>query len=354
LVRELNPLPSTPDVIEPLGPALARPSMTPTWEQFAAALAPSVRELPAGERPGDWVKTDDESVGHTNDNDSVNVDCVAVTEDSLPVGPVPVDLPPVTGPQLFQVQFGTAEEHVRLVERAKALLARTRPRITLGELHLEAMKHLVATLEKRKFAVTERPRSRLEAVEGGERLEVEPRQRGEVSGGEGGERLEPRQRLEAVEGGERLEVEPRQRGDIGAQGEPSTEPSRQRAAPLEDGQRGRGKASGKRDASEEGESSTEARQRGRYIPAAVRREVYRRDGARCTYVDARGLRCAETRYLELHHLRPFALNGAHEVSNLALRCAAHNALAAEEDFGRSFVTERRRSSRHEAFARHHD
>jgi hypothetical protein len=25
------------------------------------------------------------------------------------------------------------------------------------------------------------------------------------------------------------------------------------------------------------------------------------------------------------------------VSNLALRCAAHNALAAEEDFGRAFV-----------------
>jgi 5-methylcytosine-specific restriction endonuclease McrA len=92
------------------------------------------------------------------------------------------------------------------------------------------------------------------------------------------------------------------------------------------------------------------RQRGRYVPAAVRREVYQRDGARCTHVDARGLRCAETRYLELHHLLPFARNGAHVASNLALRCSAHNALAAEEDFGRDFVVDRRRPGRHEACA----
>ena len=111
----------------------------------------------------------------------------------------------------------------------------------------------------------------------------------------------------------------RQRGEPGASGEPLTEPPRRR---------------------------------GRYIPAAVRREVYQRDGGRCAYVDARGLRCAETRYLELHHLRPFAMNGAHEASNLALCCFAHNELAAEADFGRDFMTERRRSNRHEAFVRH--
>jgi 5-methylcytosine-specific restriction endonuclease McrA len=87
------------------------------------------------------------------------------------------------------------------------------------------------------------------------------------------------------------------------------------------------------------------------VPAAVRREVYQRDGARCTYVDARGLQCCETRYLELHHLQAFAKNGAHVASNLTLRCSAHNALAAEADFGANVVAERRTSSRHEAFAR---
>jgi hypothetical protein len=44
----------------------------------------------------------------------------------LPVGPVPADLPPVTSPQRYQLQFETTEEHVQLLERAKALSARGR------------------------------------------------------------------------------------------------------------------------------------------------------------------------------------------------------------------------------------
>ena len=160
LIRDLSPLPNTPDIIEPLGPALARHPLDPTWEQFAAALAPEVRDLPAGERPGDWVEADHGNEGHDDAPGE------AVTEDALPVGPAPADLPPITGPQLFQVQFGTVEEHVQLVERAKALLARSRPTITLGELHLEAMKLLVAALEKRKFAVNEPPRRLAAASKG--------------------------------------------------------------------------------------------------------------------------------------------------------------------------------------------
>src|SRR5690349_21467673 len=74
--------------------------------------------------------------------------------------------------------------------------------------------------------------------------------------------------------------------------------------------------------------------RGRYVPAAERREVFRRDEGRCTFTDERGQRCREERYLELHHLKPFAPGGENVASNLTLRCAAHNALAAEDDFGR--------------------
>jgi hypothetical protein len=84
----------------------------------------------------------------------------ATNDEALPVGPVPRDLPPVTGPQHFQIQFGITEEHVQLVERAKALLARTRPGVTLGELHLEAMKLLVAALEKRRFGGDDRSQKR--------------------------------------------------------------------------------------------------------------------------------------------------------------------------------------------------
>jgi hypothetical protein len=55
--------------------------------------------------------------------------------------------------------------------------------------------------------------------------------------------------------------------------------------------------------------------------------------------------------LELHHLEPFAKGGAHATSNLALRCAAHNRLAAERDFGKDRVVVRRDAARHESLAR---
>jgi 5-methylcytosine-specific restriction endonuclease McrA len=86
------------------------------------------------------------------------------------------------------------------------------------------------------------------------------------------------------------------------------------------------------------------------VPAAVRRAVFERDGGRCSYVDSSGRRCAETHRLELHHLKPFAEGGEHTVENLALRCAAHNALAAEEDFGREFVEGKRDGVVYESFA----
>jgi len=78
--------------------------------------------------------------------------------------------------------------------------------------------------------------------------------------------------------------------------------------------------------------------------AAVRREVRDRDGMQCTYVDERGERCRETRFLELHHELAHALGGAAVAKNLRMRCQAHNALAAEQDFGRDFVEECRTSA----------
>ena len=86
--------------------------------------------------------------------------------------------------------------------------------------------------------------------------------------------------------------------------------------------------------------------RGRYIPRGIRRAVAERDGHRCAYVDASGRRCSETRRLEFHHVVPFALSPSHDPSNLTLRCAAHNALAAEEDFGRQLIQEWKNANRH--------
>jgi 5-methylcytosine-specific restriction endonuclease McrA len=79
----------------------------------------------------------------------------------------------------------------------------------------------------------------------------------------------------------------------------------------------------------------------RYIPAAVRRAVWQRDQACCAYVDERGQRCAETAGLEFHHQDPHAHGGPATEANIALRCRAHNDLAAEHDFGRTFILRHR-------------
>jgi hypothetical protein len=89
----------------------------------------------------------------------------------------------------------------------------------------------------------------------------------------------------------------------------------------------------------------------RHIPARVRRTVFDRDGACCTHVDPTGQRCRETHHLELHHLVPFARGGSHTAANLTLRCAAHNAYAAELDFSSEHIAMRRDSCPHES-ARH--
>jgi hypothetical protein len=44
--------------------------------------------------------------------------------------------------------------------------------------------------------------------------------------------------------------------------------------------------------------------------------------------------------LELHHEHAHALGGPPTAKNLTLRCRAHNALAAEGDFGREFVLDK--------------
>jgi len=75
----------------------------------------------------------------------------------------------------------------------------------------------------------------------------------------------------------------------------------------------------------------------RGVPAAIRRTIWQRDAARCTYHDVRGQRCRERAGLQLHHVAPHARGGPATVDNLTLRCRAHNALAAEHDFGREWM-----------------
>jgi hypothetical protein len=74
-----------------------------------------------------------------------------------------------------------------------------------------------------------------------------------------------------------------------------------------------------------------------YVPRAVRRAVFERDGERCTFVDASGRRCESRTLLELDHGVPRARGGPDDARNLWVKCRAHNLLSAEEHFGREHV-----------------
>jgi hypothetical protein len=244
---------------------------------------------------------------------------VAVQTDGLSCEPL--DLPPITGPQQYQMQFTTSEEHVQLVACAKAMLARSKPGVTLGELHLEALRLLVASLEKRKFAVTDRPRKR-EASHAAPQQALPPSGAGPALDAEPIETAAP---TSPSRGGLAHDSDAEPNEAIAPPREPTT--PRKPAASL----------------------ASAPRQRGRYVPAAERREVFTRDEARCTFMDEQGRRCGETRYLELHHLKPFAHGGENVASNLTLRCSAHNAWPPRKTLAET-VIEQKCSTRHELLA----
>jgi hypothetical protein len=72
--------------------------------------------------------------------------------------------------------------------------------------------------------------------------------------------------------------------------------------------------------------------RSRHIPAAVKREVWKRDEGRCAFV-GRQQRCGERNLLEYHHVVPHAQGGPPAAANIELRCRAHNVYEAEVHFG---------------------
>ncbi|ACL66824.1 HNH nuclease [Anaeromyxobacter dehalogenans 2CP-1] len=70
-----------------------------------------------------------------------------------------------------------------------------------------------------------------------------------------------------------------------------------------------------------------------HVPAHVRREVWARDGGRCTFVLASGERCGSTHRLELDHVVPRARGGASTADNLRIRCRGHDLEEARRVFG---------------------
>ena len=71
---------------------------------------------------------------------------------------------------------------------------------------------------------------------------------------------------------------------------------------------------------------------GRHVPAAVKRQVWERDGGQCAFIGTDG-RCSERGFLEIHHVIPFADGGPATLDNLQLRCRAHNTYEATQYLG---------------------
>lgn len=83
----------------------------------------------------------------------------------------------------------------------------------------------------------------------------------------------------------------------------------------------------------------------RYIPAQVKRAVWKRDRGRCTFVGDSGHCCGSRRMVQFDHEVPRARGGQSTVENVRLRCAAHNRLEADRIFGAGFMREKRERSR---------
>jgi cell division septum initiation protein DivIVA len=86
---------------------------------------------------------------------------------------------------------------------------------------------------------------------------------------------------------------------------------------------------------------------GRGIPKPLRRFVWERDGARCTFVGTGGHRCEETRRLEIDHILPVAMGGRSTPENLRILCRAHNQHEADRVLGKERVQARREVAQRE-------
>jgi len=83
----------------------------------------------------------------------------------------------------------------------------------------------------------------------------------------------------------------------------------------------------------------------RYIPVAVKEDVWERDEARCSYVSPDGKACGSRHFLEWDHAMPFCLGGrSDDVENIRLMCRTHNRLMATQTFGLDFIEKKIRAS----------
>lgn len=78
----------------------------------------------------------------------------------------------------------------------------------------------------------------------------------------------------------------------------------------------------------------DVRRGGRWVPRAVQRAVWTRDGGRCAYTAPDGRRCESRDALEYDHITPWADGGRSDTpDNIRLLCRAHNQRLGRRRFG---------------------
>lgn len=286
--------------------------------------------------------------GRTGTGSSSDDDHAAVA------GATPTNRPPIEplSAARYKVQFTASEQLRRKLEQAQELLRRQVPDGDLASICERAIDLLLESLVKKRFALGTKTRGKAKRRQG---------------------RSSPAASQKPHRDSEGDRAATATVADEASSGEPesvsSMEGQEQSAA-------GNGDKHG-------GGNRKQARaKRSRYIPAAVRRQVAKRDGLRCTYVGPDGHRCqcrdvdcdepsgeepnsnmewaqlgppgakprlahfgrgfAEGRVgtSEFHHVTPFARGGEHKAEEIMLRCRVHNAYQAELDYGVNHIKRR--------------
>jgi hypothetical protein len=194
-----------------------------------------------------------------------------------------------------EVRFPADEEFYRRLERARALLRHKYPAGRFGEIMSDALKALLDRID---------PQCRLER----RRRRAQRTQPSDTTAKD----------LNAPNA--KASNAPDGRPGKTPVGRPSNEP---------DGRPGKTSVGGPSNAPGGKPDNTR-----RAIPARIRDEVWNRDGSRCAFIGADGLRCEETHYLEIDHIVPVALGGrSDDGRGLRLLCRNHNGIEARRILG---------------------
>jgi hypothetical protein len=321
-----------PALVSPLGPDLPGRGRA-DHRALVEALAGPYRALPFGQRPEDWMEGGVDCGMEAHGSGAGEIasagdgarggagDAMATTDGAENVEATSdgAETAEPARPLRYRVQFTANQEFVDLLREVTDLLGHETPRVTLPDVQLRALRILVKELRARKRATTSRPRSARVARE-------------EMTAGTTEDELRAapeRAKAKDTPVGAAPERAKAKDTTVGAAPERASAGDECESAAAETPERA---TSWTPDA-----ERVRERLRNRHIPAAVLRTVWRRDAARCAYVDDRGVRCRETCGLEVHHRQAFALGGPSTTANLELCCRAHNTLAAEQDFGRGHM-----------------